>query len=208
LALFSKPYLVVGKWRIPWNFRVGRGKGTPSPAQLGLKLVRSLPQSLTSRFRVMILADTAFGSVEFLHGIRKLKYHAITGLAITRKLVDGRVLRHLHQQGQQVRLVGLNFPVTVSWYYLKRDNGRLEKRATLLGMYRWLILSLTAFLIAHWAYLFTQDYPIPDWGEAANTALEYFFPQIAVSLLLLHIQRLIPLARSCGFDIQIFRCKM
>ncbi len=28
-------YLVVGKWRIPWSFRVWRGKGTPSQAQLG-----------------------------------------------------------------------------------------------------------------------------------------------------------------------------
>ena len=26
-------YLVVGKWRIPWSFRVWRGKGTSSPAQ-------------------------------------------------------------------------------------------------------------------------------------------------------------------------------
>ncbi len=31
-------YLVVGWWRVPWNFRVWRGKGTPSPALLGLKL--------------------------------------------------------------------------------------------------------------------------------------------------------------------------
>ena len=45
----------------------------------------------------MILADTAFGSVEFLHGVRKLKYHGITGVAISRKLVDGRALRHLHK---------------------------------------------------------------------------------------------------------------
>lgn len=37
------------------------------------------------KFQVMILADTAFGSVEFLHGIRKLKYHAITGVAVDRK---------------------------------------------------------------------------------------------------------------------------
>lgn len=47
--------------------------------------------------------------MEFLHGIRQLKYHAVTALAINRKLVDGRVLRNLHQQGQQVRLVGLKF---------------------------------------------------------------------------------------------------
>jgi hypothetical protein len=47
---------------------------------------------------------------------------------LTVKSVDGRVLRHLHKQGQQVYLVSLNFPVTVSWYYLKREKGRLEKR--------------------------------------------------------------------------------
>jgi len=57
----------------------------------------------------MILADTAFRSVEFLHGIRKLKLQAITGVPIDCKLVDGRVLKRLHQQGQQVYLVGLKF---------------------------------------------------------------------------------------------------
>lgn len=50
----------------------------------------------------MVLADTAFGSVEFIYGIHKLKYHAIPGVPVDRKLVDGRVLRHLHNQGQQV----------------------------------------------------------------------------------------------------------
>jgi hypothetical protein len=242
-------YLVVGKWRIPWSFRVWRGKSTPSPAQLGLKLVKRLPKAFTEPFQVIILADTAFGSVEFLHGIRTLKYHAVTGVAINRKLIDGRVLRHLHKQGQQVLLVGLKFPVTVTWYYLKRDNGKLEKRfvlstrsikastlkwwgkrrwqiegwfktakhrfglhrfgqGTLLGMYRWLILSLTAYLIAHWTYLETQLPLPPDWGEAAQTALESILPQFIVSLLLLDIQRLTSLARSSGFDIQISRCKM
>jgi len=242
-------YLVVGKCRIPWNFRVWRGKGTPSPAQLGLKLVKRLPPSLTQHFQTIILADTAFGSIEFLEGVRKLKYHAVTGVAISRKLADGRVLRHLHKQGQQVRLFGLKFPVTVSWYYLKRDNGKLEKRfilstrpiksstlkwwgkrrwqiegwfktakhrfglhrfgqGTLLGIYRWLILSLTAYLIAHWTHLHIQPASPPDWGDAAQTALESIFPHIVVSLLLLDIERLAPLARSFGFDIHISRCKM
>lgn len=27
-------YLVVGEWRVPWSFRVWRGKGYPSPSQL------------------------------------------------------------------------------------------------------------------------------------------------------------------------------
>ena len=71
------------------------------------------------------------GSVEFIHGIRKLKYHAITGVPVDRKLIDGKVLRHLRKQGQQVRLVGFKFPVTVAWYYLKRENGKLEKRFVL-----------------------------------------------------------------------------
>lgn len=81
-------------------------------------------------------------------------------------------------------------------------------QGTLLGMYRWLILSLTAYLIAHWTYLLTQLPNLPDWGEAAQTARESFFPQIVVSLLLLDIERLIPVARSCGFDINISRCKI
>jgi hypothetical protein len=38
-------YIVVGQWRIPWGFRVYRGKDTLSPAELGLRLVKSLPQN-------------------------------------------------------------------------------------------------------------------------------------------------------------------
>ena len=242
-------YLVIGKWRIPWSFRVWRGKGTPTPAKLGLKLVKRLPLSLTKNFETIILADTAKSSIEFLEGVRQLKYHAITGIAISRKLVDGRVLRHLHQPGQQVRLVGLKFPHAVSWYYLKPENGKLEKRfvlstraikastlkwwgkrrwqiegwfktakhrfglhrfgqGTLLGMGSWLILSLTALLITHWTYLHIQSASPPNWGQATQTARESIFPQIVVSHMLLNIERLAPLARSCGFDIQIARCKM
>jgi hypothetical protein len=35
-------YLVVGEWRVPWSFRVWRGKGDASPAQLGRKLLASV----------------------------------------------------------------------------------------------------------------------------------------------------------------------
>ena len=65
-----------------------------------------------------------------------------------------------------------------------------------------------AYILAHWAYLSTQLPDLPDWGEAAQIALEFILPQILVSLLILDIEHLIPLARSHGFDIHISRCKI
>ena len=105
-------YLVVGRWRIPWNFRVVRLKGATSPAKLGLKMVKSLPKKLTKHFKeVMVLVDTGFGTVEFIHSVRETKYHIIAGIACTRKLVDGRSVAQLHKRGQQLYLQGLKFPV-------------------------------------------------------------------------------------------------
>lgn len=242
-------YLVVGQWRVPWSFRVYRGKDTPSPAQIGLRLVRCLPKTLTQHFEVLVLVDTAFGSIEFLEGVRQLKYHAIAGVRYDRKLTDGRSVAQLHQRGQQVRLVGLKLPLSVSWYYLKREDGRVEKRfvlstkqfkgttisrwgkkrwqiegwfktakhrfgfdrfgqSTLLGVYRWLVLSLIAYLLTHWAYLLTASSALPDWGQAAQLALEVFLPQLVVLLLLREIARIRPLARVQGFDIQVLCCKI
>lgn len=98
----------------------------------------------------------------------------------------------------------------VGWFKTEKHrfgNNRFGQ-GTLFGMLRWLILSLTAYLIAHWTYLSTQLPLPPDWGEAASSALESIFPQLVVSLLLLDIEQLLPLTRSCGFDIHISRCKM
>ena len=244
-------YLVVGRWRIPWSFRIWRGKGTPSPAQLGLKMVKCLPKKLTKHFQVMVLVDTGFGSVEFIHGVRKQKHHVIAGIACTRNLIDGRCVAQLHKRGQQLRLRGLKFPVYVSWYYFKRDDGQYVKRfvistkalkastiswwgkrrwqiegwfktakhrfglhrfgqGTLLGVYRWLVLSLISYVLAHWAYLSRAVAPtnLPDWGQAAETALQTLFPHLVVLLLLQDIERLRELALSQGIDIQISRCKI
>ena len=134
-------YLVFGRWRVPWSFRVWRGKDTCSPAQLALKLIKGLPKSLTKRFQVMILVDTANGWVDFLHGIRNLKYHAIAGVRCDRQLLDGRSVSDLCKRGQQVRLVGLRFPVSVSWYYLKRDNGK--RRNSVCSIYKAISLRST-----------------------------------------------------------------
>lgn len=242
-------YLVVGQWRIPWGFRIYRGKDTPSPVQLGLRLLQSLPKALTQRFKVLVLVDTAFNSIKFLEGVRSLKYHAIAGVPYKRKLQDGRNVSQLHKRGQQVRLVGLKFPVSLSWYYLKRSDGKLEKRfvlstkalkgstitwwgkhrwgiegffktakhrfglhrfgqGTLLGVYRWLMLSLIAYLLAHWAYLSTASPNLPDWGQAAQLAVEALLPQLVLFLLMIQVQRLRPLIRTQGIDIQITNCNI
>lgn len=123
-------YLVVGPFRVPWGFRVWRGKGSPSAANLAIRLIRTVPQKLTRAFRVIILADTAFGSVEFLQAMRQRRYPVIVGVRYDRKLSDGRQVCDLGKKGQQVKLDGLSFPVTISWLYLKR-NGKLEKRFVL-----------------------------------------------------------------------------
>jgi hypothetical protein len=123
-------YLVIGRWRFPWNVRVWRGKGTATPAQLAIRLLRSLPPALSRAFRVMVMADTAFGSVEFLSAVRQLGYSAIVGVREDRKLSDGRQLWDLHKRGQQVQLQGLPFAVSISWFYLERK-GKLDKRYVL-----------------------------------------------------------------------------
>lgn len=76
-------------------------------------------------------------------------------------------------------------------------------------MYRWLILSVSAEVLAHWGYLSTQP-PVGwiDWAQAAEVSLHQLLPQLVTLLLLLKIARLQSLLRSQGFDIQISRCKM
>ena len=92
-------------------------------------MVKSLPKKLTLHFnQVMVLVDTGFGSVKFIQGVRKKKYHVIAGIACTRKLIDGSCVAQLHKRGQQLYLQGLKFPVYISWYYFKRHDGKYEKR--------------------------------------------------------------------------------
>lgn len=48
-----------------------------------------------------------------------------------RKLQDGRALKQLYRtakRGQQVRFEGISYPLTVSWFWLKRAEGKRELR--------------------------------------------------------------------------------
>ncbi len=116
---------------MPWGFRVYRGQDTPSPSELGLRLVKSLPKTLTQQFEVLVLADTAFGGNEFVTQVRCLKHHALVGIRCNRTLEDGRSVAQLYKRGQQLRLSGLKSSVHVSWYYFKREDGLWEKRYVL-----------------------------------------------------------------------------
>lgn len=124
-------YLVIGEWRVPWSFRVWRGKGHPSPVQLACKLLATVPPQLSQGRVVLVQADTEFGTVEFLKAVRQRSWRAVVGMRCNRKLSDGRTLKQLYrnaQRGQQVQLEGVSHPLTVSWFWLHRAEGKRELR--------------------------------------------------------------------------------
>jgi hypothetical protein len=79
---------------------------------------------------------------------------------------------------------------------------------TLLGMYRWLVLSLVAFILAHWGYLSMETEALPDWAVAATIVLEVALADVVVALLLADIERKRPLLQQQGVEIHITRRKI
>ncbi len=238
-------YILVGKRRLPWGFRVYRGKGELSPIELGQRLLKTLPKTLTANYEMRVLADSAFGSIKMLKWVKKQpRTSGIFGIRSDRRLASGQHVSQVRQRGQQVVLQGLNFPVTLSWYWLSRDDGSREKRfvistkpksciyitllgrrrwqiegffktvkhrfglhrfgqSTLLGVYRWLVLSFIAYFLAYLAYLGSGVKPLPNWREAARLARETLLPALVVLRLLININRSQSLARHQGFDITV-----
>jgi hypothetical protein len=237
-------YLEVGEWRVPWSFRVWRGKGYPTPAQLAAKLLATVPRALSQGRTVIVQGDTEFGTVEFLLAVHKRAWRAVTGVRCNRKLVDGRNLQQLYRQGrrgQQVYLVGIAFPLTISWFWLKRSDGKRELRfvastypysgvylvrlgrrrwaiegffktikhrfglhrfgqSTPQGVYRWLVLALIAYLLAHWVDQWSLP-PQLDWKQASNLALSTLFPAVVWQQLLKLIEKRADIAAQFGFEV-------
>ena len=237
-------YLVVGEWRVAWSFRVWRGKGHPSPTHLACKLLATVPKSLVKDRTVIVQADTEFGTIEFLNAVRQRDWRPILGMRGNRHLQDGRCLKDLYRhakRGLQVYLKGIDYPLTVSWFWLKRAEGKRELRfvvstypysgaylvrlgckrwaiegffktakhqfglhcfgqSTGLGVYRWLILSLIAYLLAHWIDQWSWP-PVLDWKAASRLALETLFPSIVWFGLLKQIQSSAGIAAQYRFEI-------
>lgn len=80
---------------------------------------------------MIVLADPEFGTVEFLKAGQKRRWRAVVGMRCTRLMENGKPLKSLCRQakrGQQVRLVGMDAPLTVSWFWLKRSDAKRELR--------------------------------------------------------------------------------
>jgi hypothetical protein len=121
-------YLEFDGWRVPWGFRLWRGKDHASPATLALKLLRTLPRVLTARHRVMVLTDSGFCSTEFVEGVRRLGHHAVVGVRRDRRLTNGTRLDQAATYGEGVFLKELEVSVYVASYWLKKRDGAREKR--------------------------------------------------------------------------------
>ncbi len=249
-------YLELAGWRLPWGFRLWRGKGSASPGALALKLLRTLPKQITARHEVMVLADSAFCGVEFLRGVRWLGHHVVVGVRKDRLLADGTRLDRTgrRRQGDERRggrawLEGLEeVPVYVASYWLKRDETRERRfvlstkalspkhivrwgkrrwriegffktakgrfsldrfgQGTRLGVYRYLVMSLMAYLLAHWGHLSQGREGLPRWGEAAQTILEEALAETVIEGLLMEIEERGALLRSHGIEVRVDRCKI
>ncbi len=239
-------YVVVGDWRVPWSFRVWQGKGQTTPSELACKLLATVPNRLVAGRSVIVQADTEFGTIEFLQAVRQRRWRAVVGIRANRRLEDGLNVKALYgnaKRGCQVRLHGIDFPLTLSWFWLKRADGKRELRfvastypysgvylvrlgrkrwaiegffktvkhqfglhcfgqGTKLGVYRWLLLSLIAYLLAHWIDQWALP-PVLDWKETCRLTREKLLPNV----VWLQLQRLIHdnshIAAQFGFDILI-----
>jgi hypothetical protein len=74
---------------------------------------------------------------------------------------------------------------------------------TLLGVYRWLILSFISFVLTHWVYISLRRANLPDWKEAALLTLQQLLPKTAVNLLLIEVESKRDLLASQGLALEL-----
>ncbi|MCY7273881.1 MAG: transposase, partial [Phormidesmis sp. CAN_BIN44] len=72
-----------------------------------------------------------------------------------------------------------------------------------LGVYRWLMLSLIAYLLAHWVSRTFPNWWRLDWGEVCVKAVTILLPHVAWIKLLRLIHKHRDLVDEQGFEIII-----
>ena len=75
-------------------------------------------------------------------------------------------------------------------------------QGTKLGVYRWLILSFIAYLLAHWVDLWAWP-PVLDWKATARLTLEKLCPDVLWSQTLRQVRRNADIAAHFGLEIII-----
>lgn len=75
-------------------------------------------------------------------------------------------------------------------------------------MYRYLLLSMIAYVLAHWGYLSEGREGLPRWGAAARKILEEVLPQTVIEGLLMEIEERSALLRRHGIEVRVDRCKI
>ena len=193
---------------------------------------------------VIVQADTEFGTIDFLRAVRQKKWRAVVGVKSSRLLQDGRKLKDLPgnaKRGRQVHLKDIDYPLTVSWFWLKRADNKRELRfvasthpysgtylvqlgrkrwaiegffktakhqfglhcfgqGTTIGVYRWFVLSLIAYLLAHWVDLWAWP-PGLNWKDTSRLTLEKLLPSVLWTQLLRQIRLNADIAAQHGFEI-------
>ena len=76
-------------------------------------------------------------------------------------------------------------------------------QSKLLGVYRFLVISMIAHVLAPWAYLWSGREILPDWGLASQLAADTLFPQLVLGNLLLELKRTRNLARQNSLDLVV-----
>ena len=71
-------------------------------------------------------------------------------------------------------------------------------------MYRWWILSLISYLLAHWQFLASGQTSL-DWHQAAQEARDELFPQEVLACFLKEAKRIQPVMAQLGVAVNISR---
>lgn len=93
-------YLVVGQWRVPFDFRIWWGRGDASPAKLAAKLLQALPQELRRGYQIRVWFDAGITSKWLLNVVNDLGFEAIFGIQGRRRLTEGRLLSEVKRRGE------------------------------------------------------------------------------------------------------------
>ncbi len=79
---------------------------------------------------------------------------------------------------------------------------------TLLGVYRWLILSFLSYMLAYLSYLHNGNFDNLDWYDSAQKALVLLLPHILLLSLIRRLKLLNLWFYEHGLELCLVRCKM